>query len=94
MKTWQCTFFTSGSLNENERDQTIGLHVARCVHNSLISPSNETLCVKNGICGVHGGLVFGSIANETLLGRERNIRGGGAVTLCKHISRIYRVKGG
>ena len=43
--------------------------------------SNQSLGIENGVLGVHGGLIFGSIANETLGVGECDIRGGCAVTL-------------
>ena len=56
--------------------------------NVLITATDETLGVEDGVARVHGSLVFGGITNQTLLGRERDIGGCGTVTLCVCIVRI------
>mmetsp|Transcript_18137 Transcript_18137/g.45694 ORF Transcript_18137/g.45694 Transcript_18137/m.45694 type:complete len:202 (+) Transcript_18137:1999-2604(+) len=43
--------------------------------------ANQTLGVENSVGGVHGGLVLGSITDQTLSVSERHIGGGGAVAL-------------
>ena len=43
--------------------------------------TNKTLGIENGVEGVHGNLVLGSITNQTLAIGESDVRRGGAVTL-------------
>ena len=43
--------------------------------------TDETLCIENGVVGVHRDLVLGSIADQTLVVGEGDIRGSGSVTL-------------
>ena len=43
--------------------------------------TNETLGVEDGVVGVHGDLVLGSITNQSLTLTESDIRKGGTVTL-------------
>lgn len=45
-------------------------HVAQC---SLITATNESLGVEDGIFGVHRCLVLSSITNQTLLSRESDV---------------------
>jgi len=51
-------------------------------NHSLEAATDETLGIEDGVAGVHGSLVLGGITNETLIGGERNVGGGSAVTLC------------
>lgn len=43
--------------------------------------ADETLSVKDGVLGVHGSLILGGITNQTLVVREGDVGGGGAVAL-------------
>ena len=54
----------------------VGLHLG-----IIEFAADETLCVEDGVVGVHGDLVLRGVTNETLGVGERDIRGGRAVTL-------------
>ena len=43
--------------------------------------TDETLSVEDGVVGVHGDLVLGSVTNQSLTLAEGDIGGGGTVTL-------------
>jgi hypothetical protein len=43
--------------------------------------ADKTLGVEDGVVGVHGDLVLGGVADETLRVGERDVRGRGAVAL-------------
>lgn len=49
---------------------------------SLKAATDETLGIEDSVARVHGGLVFGSIADQALLGGEGDVGGRGPVTLC------------
>jgi hypothetical protein len=40
---------------------------------SLVAAANETFSVEDGVTRIHGGLVLGSITDQTLLSREGDI---------------------
>jgi hypothetical protein len=52
------------------------------------STQKDSLDVEDGVLGVHGSLVLGRLADETLLAGERDERGSGEATLlvgnCRH----------
>ena len=75
------TFFTSGSLK-----QASALDGSRRMMYELETTANETLRIEDSVAGVHGGLILGSITNETLLGREGDVGRGRTVTLYISIS--------
>jgi hypothetical protein len=44
--------------------------------------THKSLCVKDGVVGIHWCLILGSVSDKTLtFGSKRNIRGGDTVTL-------------
>lgn len=47
----------------------------------IVSATNETLGVEDGLPGVHGSLVLGGITDKTLALGESDVGGGGTVTL-------------
>mmetsp|Transcript_67676 Transcript_67676/g.94101 ORF Transcript_67676/g.94101 Transcript_67676/m.94101 type:complete len:341 (-) Transcript_67676:56-1078(-) len=47
----------------------------------IIAPANQPLGIKDGVGGIHGSLILGSISNQTLTVREANIGWGGPVAL-------------
>ena len=56
------------------------LHVSLDIR-IIETTTNQTLSIEDGVFGVHGSLVLGSITNETLLVRESDIGGSSTVTL-------------
>ena len=58
------------------------LHV--CLHCSVGElASDESLCVEDGVGRIHGHLVLGGVADQTLGVGERDVRRGRAVSLEK-----------
>lgn len=55
-------------------------HVCAAAHTPEVPP-DHALGIKDSVPGVHGNLVLGCIANQTLCICESNIAGGGAVAL-------------
>jgi len=45
----------------------------RNISNVLKSATNQTFGIKDGVTGVHGGLILGGITNQALLSRESDI---------------------
>jgi hypothetical protein len=43
------------------------------IRNVLEAASNKTLGIEDSVAGVHGGLIFGSVTNQTLLVGKGNI---------------------
>jgi hypothetical protein len=53
----------------------------KILSNILETAANKALRVENGIPRIHRSLIFCSVSDETLFGRERNIGWCGAITL-------------
>lgn len=68
-----------GAVLVNDGERPV-LHVLLDVR-VIVSATDETLGVEDGLLGVHGSLVLGGITNETFALGESDVRGGGAVTL-------------
>jgi hypothetical protein len=81
-----------GGVVESAADKTPEMAVRDC--SSTRSFSNiHSLDIEDGVDGVHGGLVLGSLTNQTLLGGEGDERRGGEGTLVvgdwrRHCQRI------
>ena len=58
---------------------------------SLISPTDETFCVEDGVLGVHRSLVLRGITDETLGVREGDIGGCCAGGRCEREQEEQRV---
>lgn len=58
------------------------MQTTRAQKNSLEATTDETLGVEDSVARVHRSLIFGGISNQTLIGGEGDVGGGGAVSLC------------